>query len=156
LQLKNHLIVSSKFRAALCVILLLTEHGGTLTSSEMAQQLNVHAAYLRKIMSTLLKAGMVEAKEGQDGGYKLKYSGSDITLADVYDAIREIKKSQTVTFCNWTTSINDSLEKLMLEVDECTISYLKEIKATDMLSCFSNSYYTDLSFNWRGRHNHDN
>ncbi|MGO4185379.1 Rrf2 family transcriptional regulator [Paenibacillus sp. TAF43_2] len=139
MQIKNHLIGSSKFRAALCVILLLTEHGGTLTSSEMAQQLNVHSAYLRKIMSTLLKAGMVEAKEGQDGGYKLKHPESDITLADVYDAVREVKKSKTVTFCHWTTSINENLAKLMLEVDECTISYLKEIKATDMISSLNNS-----------------
>jgi len=49
LNLKNHLIGTFRFRAALSVILLLAEHEGTLTSSEMALLVNTNAAYLRKI-----------------------------------------------------------------------------------------------------------
>lgn len=139
MQIKNHLIGTSKFRATLSVVLLLRQCGGSLTSSEMAQQMNVHAAYLRKIISKLRNAGIVEAKEGYDGGYKLRLPEWEISLADVYEAVREEKKSQTDTMCNWTKTLNGSLEDVMIEIDKCTITCLKEYSVTDMANRLSDS-----------------
>jgi Rrf2 family protein len=49
----------------------------------MAGAVNAHAAFLRRIMAQLARAGIVEAREGRDGGYRLALPPEQITLADV-------------------------------------------------------------------------
>ncbi|WP_179223972.1 RrF2 family transcriptional regulator [Paenibacillus tyrfis] len=117
-----------RFQIILGVLLLLAKHGGTLSSTEMAKNLHVNAAYLRKIISELLKLGLVEAKEGHDGGYKLKLPANHISLADAYEAVRNEKKSQNETENGWF-----SLEQVKTEIDSCTITCLKKYRISDVM-----------------------
>ncbi|REE67029.1 Rrf2 family protein [Paenibacillus taihuensis] len=120
-----------RFHVTLGVLLLLAKHGGTLSSSEMAKNLHVHAAYLRKIISGLLKNGLIEAKEGRDGGYKLKLPATHISLADAYEAVRNEKKSQNEMDNGWF-----SLEHVKTEIDKCTVTCLKKYRISDvMIGC---------------------
>ncbi|GIO16808.1 hypothetical protein J19TS2_63630 [Cohnella xylanilytica] len=117
-----------RFHATLGVLLLLAKHGGTLSSSEMAKNLHVHAVYLRKIVSELLRLGLVEAKEGRDGGYKLKLPSTQISLADAYEAARSEKGSQNEMGNGWR-----SLEQVKTEIDRCTITCLKKYRISDVM-----------------------
>ncbi|MCJ8014229.1 Rrf2 family transcriptional regulator [Paenibacillus sp. KQZ6P-2] len=80
----NPRLGSLRYRTTQSVILLLGEHGGILNSAQMAREIRIHAVYLRKIISPLLVSGLVEAKEGRDGGYKLaclrKYKVADLIV----------------------------------------------------------------------------
>jgi Rrf2 family protein len=56
-------------------------------SASLAGSVNAHAVFLRRILAQLARAGIVEAREGRDGGYRLALSPDQITLADVYRAV---------------------------------------------------------------------
>ncbi|MFI5272610.1 MAG: RrF2 family transcriptional regulator [Ktedonobacterales bacterium] len=57
-------------------------------SAEIAGRLGAHAVYLRRVVAQLVRAGLVEAREGRDGGYRLARPADHITLADVFRALQ--------------------------------------------------------------------
>jgi Rrf2 family transcriptional regulator, repressor of oqxAB len=56
-------------------------------SAYVASSVNTHAVFLRRILGDLVAAGLVEAREGRTGGYRLARAADRITLADVYRAV---------------------------------------------------------------------
>jgi Rrf2 family protein len=56
-------------------------------SAFVASSVNTHAVFLRRILGDLVAAGLVEAREGRTGGYRLARPPGRITLADVYRAV---------------------------------------------------------------------
>lgn len=56
-------------------------------SGYVASSVNTHAVFLRRILGDLVAAGLVEAREGRAGGYRLARPARSITLADVYRAV---------------------------------------------------------------------
>lgn len=53
-------------------------------SGEIARHLGSEATLIRRIMARLTQAGLLEVREGRDGGYKLKRDPESITCADVF------------------------------------------------------------------------
>ncbi|WP_347551602.1 Rrf2 family transcriptional regulator [Pseudalkalibacillus hwajinpoensis] len=76
------------FGMALQALVVLADHEGLCPSGKMAEKLNSQSAFLRKILTHLVKGGLIQAKEGREGGYSLVKDPADITLAEVYDAMR--------------------------------------------------------------------
>jgi Rrf2 family protein len=58
------------------------------SSAEMAPHLQAHAAFLRRVLAQLGRAGLISAREGRAGGYSLARPAAAITLADVYLAVQ--------------------------------------------------------------------
>jgi Rrf2 family protein len=56
-------------------------------SAYVAASVNTHAVFLRRILGDLVAAGLVEAREGRAGGYRLARPPGRITLAEVYRAV---------------------------------------------------------------------
>lgn len=56
-------------------------------SGYVAASVNTHAVFLRRILGELVSAGIVRAREGRSGGYRLARPASRITLAEVYRAV---------------------------------------------------------------------
>jgi Rrf2 family protein len=56
-------------------------------SAYVASSVNTHAVFLRRILGDLVAAGLVAAREGRAGGYRLARPAERITLADVYRAV---------------------------------------------------------------------
>jgi Rrf2 family protein len=56
-------------------------------SAYVASSVNTHAVFLRRILGDLVAAGLVDAREGRAGGYRLARPPEEITLADVYRAV---------------------------------------------------------------------
>lgn len=61
------------------------------TSVEIAEKINVNASKLRKILSMLVKNGIVESTLGTSGGFKLKKTPDMIHLQEIYCAIEDRK-----------------------------------------------------------------
>ncbi|MEI5905678.1 Rrf2 family transcriptional regulator [Bacillus spongiae] len=76
------------FGMALQSLIVLAENEGLCPSGKIAEKLDYKSAFLRKILTHLVKAGLIQAKEGRDGGYSLMKEPADITLAEVYDAMK--------------------------------------------------------------------
>ncbi|WLR48136.1 Rrf2 family transcriptional regulator [Halobacillus litoralis] len=76
------------FSMALKALIVLAENESRCPSGKLAEKLESQSVYLRKILTHLVKAGIISAKEGRDGGYTLSKKPEDIKLSEVYEAIR--------------------------------------------------------------------
>ncbi len=76
------------FPVAVQALVVIAETDGPCSSSTMAQDLKAHAVYLRRVLAQLVRANLIQAREGRDGGYRLAQSADHITLAEVYQAVK--------------------------------------------------------------------
>lgn len=56
-------------------------------SNAIAEDLQAHAVFLRRVLAQLGRAHLIEAREGRDGGYRLARTPEQITLAEVHQAV---------------------------------------------------------------------
>ncbi|MGM7700487.1 RrF2 family transcriptional regulator [Pseudalkalibacillus sp. Hm43] len=76
------------FGMALQALIVLAEEDTLCPSGKIAEKLESQSAFLRKILTHLVKADLIQAKEGRDGGYSLVKKPEEITLAEVYEAMK--------------------------------------------------------------------
>ena len=79
------MIVSTKGRYALRVMvcLALREAGEYIPLKEIAENEGISQKYLETIMTTLSKAGFVDAAHGKGGGYRLNRSPEGYTIGAI-------------------------------------------------------------------------
>ena len=79
------MIVSTKGRYALRVMLSFAQRGGDdyVPLKEIAESEGISQKYLESIMTTLSKAGFVDAVHGKGGGYRLNRSPEDYTVGAI-------------------------------------------------------------------------
>ena len=79
------MIVSTKGRYALRVMLHFAMHGGEdyIPLKEIAESEGISQKYLESIMSTLSKAGFVDAVHGKGGGYRLNRKPEEYTVGSI-------------------------------------------------------------------------
>jgi len=53
----------------------------------IAEEMNIPAQFLHKVMPRLVKAGLVRSRRGARGGYRLAKDPSEISLLDIIEAI---------------------------------------------------------------------
>ncbi len=69
------------------VILALEKDHNPLKSSQMSELLEVSDSYLKKILSKLVKGGIVSSSASKRGGYQLTRGADEISLLDIYTAL---------------------------------------------------------------------
>ena len=79
------MIVSTKGRYALRVMLHFALHGNNryIPLKEIAESEGISQKYLESIMTTLSKAGFVDAVHGKGGGYRLNRQPSEYTVGSI-------------------------------------------------------------------------
>ena len=79
------MIVSTKGRYALRVMVRFALSGGEeyIPLKETAEAESISQKYLESIMTTLSKAGFVDAVHGKGGGYRLNRSPKDYTVGSI-------------------------------------------------------------------------
>lgn len=80
-------MTSGRFAMATHALALLARCEEGYPSAFIAGSVNTHAVFLRRILRDLVDAGLVAAREGRTGGYRLARPAEGITLADVYRAV---------------------------------------------------------------------
>ena len=70
------------------LVILSKDRIQTCPSAELAVLLQSEATLLRRILATLVKEGILDTREGRDGGYRLKKDPNTITLAEVYSVLQ--------------------------------------------------------------------
>jgi Rrf2 family transcriptional repressor of oqxAB len=76
-----------RFAVAVHALVILATTPETITSAFLAGSVNTDASCLRRMMIMLARAGLVDATEGREGGYRLARPPDEITLADIYHAV---------------------------------------------------------------------
>lgn len=79
------MIVSAKGRYALRVMVCFAQRGSEeyIPLKEIAEKEGISQKYLESIMTTLSKAGFVDAVHGKGGGYRLNRSPSEYTVGSI-------------------------------------------------------------------------
>ena len=79
------MIVSTKGRYALRVMVHFAQRGadGYIPLKEIAESEGISQKYLESIMSTLSKAGFLDAVPGKGGGYRLNRSPENYTVGSI-------------------------------------------------------------------------
>lgn len=79
--------IPAKVDYGMRALLTLAEHGGALTSEELARSQGLPVKFLGAIMSELRRAGVVTSQRGSEGGYRLARPARQIAIADVMRAL---------------------------------------------------------------------
>ena len=81
-------MVSTKGRYALRVMLDLAENGGDgyIPLKGISERQDVSLKYMEAIMPGLVKAGLVEAVHGKNGGYRLSRPAETYTVGEILEA----------------------------------------------------------------------
>lgn len=89
---KKVMSASTKLSAAVKALTILSkDYPSPKNSLEISVHTGINASKLRKILSMLVKNGIVESAYGTTGGFKLKRKPSKIHLQEIYCAIEDRK-----------------------------------------------------------------
>jgi DNA-binding IscR family transcriptional regulator len=100
-------MISSRFSVAIHILALVHINEGKVTSEYIASSVNTNPAVIRKIMSMLSKAHLIESRPGITG-IKLLRSISEITFLDVYYAV-ELPESKKLFMIHQNTNLKCSV-----------------------------------------------
>ena len=118
---------SGWFPVAVQALVVLAETDGPCSSSAMAQDLKAHAVYLRRVLAQLVRANLILAREGRDGGYRLARSPEHITLAEVYQAVKaEDQMRDTTSRRGVNERVQSVLEKMGAEAERYLLELLSQ------------------------------
>lgn len=89
-----------------------------INSESIAKSLGTNPAFIRKIMSKLSKAGLIQTKRGKSGGVSLLKSAKDISLRDIYLVAGEGVKVQSPKIENTTCAVSCSAHKIIFNLSK--------------------------------------
>lgn len=69
-----------------------------LNSGALAAQAQIPGHYVSKVMRQLVVAGLVEARKGRSGGFRLAHAPADITFASILEAVGDQVVSDRCAF----------------------------------------------------------
>ncbi len=100
MQLSN----SSRYAIRILAYMADQKDSRLMNATELAEALSIPYKFLTKIMTEIVKAGLVVSIRGREGGYKFKKKTSEIMVSDILDIFNDsVKDEQCVLgigFCN--------------------------------------------------------
>lgn len=134
---------NTRFATAIHIMTLLAKSPEEwLTSDWIAGSLNVNPVIVRKELGHLKKYGLIESRQGKDGGTKIAKNADHINIADIYEVVKNTevlgKKNQNPNpQCNVGKDINKNLEVLFGETDDLVLQYLKSKSLSEFTRQFN-------------------
>ena len=130
--------MDSSFNLAVHALVCLSHSGRSLSSETLAENICTNPTRVRRVLAGLKKAGMVETREGLDGGYRLCTDPAALSLRQVAEAVNtrfvdcawhsgDIDRDCAI--CSGMAGVMDALYRQMNE--QCA-AYLSRITITDI------------------------
>ena len=79
----------TRFAAAVHMLVMVSESAVPLSSERIANSVGTNATYIRKLASSLRRAGIIESRRGS-AGFRLLKRPDNLTLLDIYRAVCEV------------------------------------------------------------------
>lgn len=129
----------SEFIIAIHVLAYLRKEAKQMSSEEIAKNVCVNPVRIRKVLAPLKKAGIIETKEGLNGGYFFQIGKETITLKQIYDAL-QINICQTSwrsgdihNECMVSSGMSHVVDNLCNDLENVCQDYLSTITIRDIL-----------------------
>lgn len=133
---------NARFATILHILTILAKSPGRWISSDsIADSIRIHPVIVRKELAVLKELGWVISKKGKLGGSALDVSSCEISLADIYNAVKNSnvlgnKNNCDASSCPVGKNMNQELEKLFKETDEVVISALQPKTLKNFIDSF--------------------
>ena len=130
--------MNSEFIIALHALAYLRHRNTKVSSEELAKSICTNPARIRKVMAKLKKAGLLETREGNSGGYELQGDASTIKLSDLTQALQQpLTKSgwrsgALNTYCMVATGMGTVVDTLEASLNAVCMQYLSQITIEDI------------------------
>lgn len=134
---------NTRFATIIHILTLLAKFPDQWLSSDwISESININPVIVRKELSVLHKSGWVTSKKGKEGGSMLNVSSCEISMADIYNAVKKSnvlgkKNTCTGTKCTVGREINKELEKLFKETDTIVVNALKNKSLKNFVEKFN-------------------
>lgn len=137
----RYLKISSRFTVSVHILSLVhIERNQTLTSAYIAGSVNTNSVVIRRLISKLKQAGFLETHQGS-GGIQLLKPLTDITLLDVYRAVKVVEEGElfqmhedTNINCVVGANIQSVLEIVLLRAQDAMETVLANVTMDDIVS----------------------
>jgi Rrf2 family protein len=105
--------------------------GKTIGVQQLAEFQELSPTYLSKILTRLVKAGMIESTPGVNGGYKLTRNKADLSFLEV---IQAIEGTASLFHCDDGLDHHSCLiQEVMMNAERQMEDYLKERKLVELV-----------------------
>ncbi len=131
---------NSRFAVAIHILTLLARrHPEPLTSARMANSVTTNPVVLRRLLGDLRRAGLVESRPGNSGGWRLCRQPEQITLLDCYLAVREgslfgLPVQKPNPHCSVGRTITQSLCEIFQEAEQALQERLAQIDLAQVVA----------------------
>ena len=118
---------------ALHTVMFLAKKGSDSPTSviELAELQNISPTYLSKILTKLVKDGLISAISGANGGYSLRRGWENISVLDI---IQAIEGKQSLFECYVHEDDNCTIKHIMLNAEAKMDSILASTTLLDILN----------------------
>ncbi|MNC02193.1 HTH-type transcriptional repressor NsrR [compost metagenome] len=96
---------------------------------QLAERQDVSPTYLSKILTKLVKAGLIESASGANGGYRVKRNKEDVSFLDV---IHAIEGTASLFDCTLNHPTECMIQREMVEAEQRMEEYLRSRKLADL------------------------
>ncbi|MEK4059734.1 MULTISPECIES: Rrf2 family transcriptional regulator [Paenibacillus] len=96
---------------------------------QLAERQEVSPTYLSKILTKLVKAGLIESASGANGGYRLKRKKEDISFLDI---IHAIEGTASLFDCTLNHPSECLIQQEMVEAERRMEDYLRNKKISEL------------------------
>lgn len=96
---------------------------------QMAEHQGVSPTYLSKILTKLVKAGMIESASGANGGYRLRRNWENISFLDI---IHAIEGTASLFECDFNHGPDCLIQSVMVAGEQEMETYLKNQKLSEL------------------------
>ncbi|WP_059041330.1 Rrf2 family transcriptional regulator [Paenibacillus rubinfantis] len=97
---------------------------------QLAERHKVSPTYLSKILTKLVKAGMIESTPGANGGYRLKRDWENLSFLDI---IHAIEGSASLFDCSFEHGPDCPIQKVVLSAEEKMEEQLRNQKISELV-----------------------
>jgi Rrf2 family protein len=80
---------NTRVAVAIHIMTALAFSKDSMSSVELAKSINTNAVVVRRLLIHLARAGLIQCSIGKAGGSTLARDASEITLADIYNAVND-------------------------------------------------------------------
>lgn len=135
-------MLDSHFDTTLKIMINLAVKKDEQNSESLARSLDTNPAFIRKIMSKLSKAGLIQTKRGQSGGVSLLKNPKDISLKDIYlvanERTNQNDTKKAISSCVVSCSAHTILLKLSSKLESAHLLILSRIKLSHLTKDIKN------------------
>lgn len=113
-----------------------------MSSNDIAGSLNINPVLVRKEIAALKKQGLIESKEGKNGGVKLIKKAEDIKLSQIFNLVKGenftfgLAKNDPNPKCPVGRQMNSNLRNLYRTIDNNIEQTLKDTSLKDFKNQF--------------------